>query len=163
VASFLDGMAGSIYAGFKGQLRKGVIVRNVSGGLDSHGRPNGAILIGAPVEGFPDDYSEFFRAQAGIPATDLKVNLFAASIAGLRPQKDDRVRFDFPATASQPAYSQWYQLRAAATDPATVLWVCRGYAVARAPDSFQLDLAALLQALAETVNEDMPEIDDNGS
>lgn len=131
MASFLDGMAGSIYAGFKGKLRKGVIRRLAGGGgLDGHGRPQGQAPTLHAVEGFQDDYSDFTRANAGIPANAVRVNLFAASIKPtLTPTKDMLVRLDFPAANGVPAHAQWFKLLGADTDPATALWVCPAFKV----------------------------------
>jgi len=131
VASFLDGMAGAIFAGFKGQLRKGVIRRlgPGAGGLDGHGRPQQPVPTLSPLEGFVDDYSDFTRAQAGIPAHDRRVNIFGASLPpGFTPRKDDMVRLDYPAANGAPARAEWYQLRERImTDPAKALWLCQSF------------------------------------
>jgi len=145
-------MARDIDRAFKGRLRTGVIVRNVAGALDGHGRPSGAVPIGAAVRCFVDDFSQFYKASAGINATDMRVNLFGASIEGLQPRKDDRVRIDYPAANGLPARSQWYQLRGATVDPANALWQCTAYEIQTGPSNYQVDLAALLAALADAAN-----------
>jgi hypothetical protein len=123
-------MAGSIYAGFKGKLRTGVIRRlGAAAGLDGHGRPSGAAPILHSIEGFEDDYSAFRRAQEGIPRTSLKLCIFAASIdpvlPGGAPSKDMMARLDYPAAGGQPARSVWYRLKDRIdTDPARALWEC---------------------------------------
>jgi hypothetical protein len=125
----LDGLDRSIYAGFKGQLLKGQLRRLVaaeSAGLDAFGDPNAPVPVLYDLEGFTDEYSDFYRANAGIPDTDLKVNVFGASCA-VRPQKDDQVTFTFKGETT------WYQLRKIATDPARVLWVCQSFVI-RPPD-----------------------------
>lgn len=131
MVSFLDGMAGSIYAGFKGKLRSGVIRRLAGGdGLDGHGRPQGQAPTLHKLEGFQDDYSDFTRANSGIPANAVRVNIFAASIQpALNPSKDMLVRLDYPAASGAPARSQWFKLLGADTDPATALWVCPAFKV----------------------------------
>src|ERR1044072_2481398 len=88
-------LAKAIYAGFKGKLLKGVLrkmVAPVSGGLDAHGDPIGAEPALLNIEGFDEAYSAMFRAQAGIPDSDVKVNIFAQSIPGVTPSKDDTVK-----------------------------------------------------------------------
>jgi hypothetical protein len=129
VASFLDGMAGSIYAGFKGKLRAGVIRRMGAGtGLDGHGRPQNAAPIFHKMEGFDDDYSAFRRANEGIALTSLRINIFGASIDPPlpdKPTKDMLVRLDYPAANGQAAYSRWFKLKERIeTDPARALWQC---------------------------------------
>ena len=123
-------MAGAIYAGFKGKLRRGVIRRLGPGtGLDGHGRPQEPVPTLSPLEGFVDEYSNFTRAQANIPQSDRRVNIFGASLpAGYVPRKDDMVRLDYPAANGAPARSEWYQLRERIeTDPAKALWQCQSY------------------------------------
>lgn len=126
----LDGMAGSIYAGFKGQLRSGVIRRlGAAAGLDGHGRPQDRPPALHRFEGFIDDYSAFTRAQAGIPATSMRLNIFGASLpVGIIPSKDDLARVD------EPAGPRWVKLLARVdVDPAGALYQCEAQA-AVAPD-----------------------------
>ena len=128
MAGLLEGqIAKAIYDGFKGKLLKGTLTRAApdrATGLDELGDPNSTVASSWPCQGFADNYSEFFRATAGIPDTDLSVSIFAASLpAGVKPQKDDR------ATLKDRGVSTTYQLRSASTDPATALWVCRAFKV----------------------------------
>jgi hypothetical protein len=123
-------LATAIFAGFKGKLLKATLWRLVGGdssGLDGFGDDLDQAPTTWGAEGFTENYDDAYKARAGIPLTDLKVNLFAASLAtGVRPQKDDK--------ANIPAGSAaWYQLRAVKTDPATALWVCQAYACAAPP------------------------------
>ena len=116
----LDGqIASAIYAGFKNKLLKGTLRRRtaiVTMGLDELGDAVRTESTDYACQGFVDEYSEFFRATAGIPDTDLKVCVFAKSLpSGVRPLKDDLVKFG----------SVWYQLKIVNTDPATALWECR--------------------------------------
>lgn len=127
----LDGqLAKALFAGFKGKLLKGTLRRLIpsqSGGLDGLGDEIAPTPTTWPCEGFTDDYSDEFKARYGIPETDLKVCIFAQSIAAgsISPQKDDQVQI--PAGTGP-----WYQLRKAKTDPATALWTCQAYGI-RAP------------------------------
>lgn len=120
----LDGqLAQAIYNGFKGKLLKGSLRREVlgdSGGLDEFGDPVAPTPVIWTLQGFTDEYSDFFKATAFVPTTDLKVNVFAKSLQ-VRPQKDDKVSF------TQAGVVTWYQVRKVATDPATALWVCQSF------------------------------------
>lgn len=121
MAGLLSGqIADAIFKGFKGKLLKGTLRRRVvdqSVGLDDRGDPIAVEPTDYTCEGFVDEYSEFFRAQTGVPDTDSKVCIFAKSLpAGVRPIKDDLVQFN----------SQWWHLKTVGTDPATALWECRG-------------------------------------
>ncbi len=118
----LDGqLARTIYQGFRnklltGQLRKAV--PSISGGLLPNGDPIATAIVLYTCQGFVEGYSAIYKARAGIPETDSKVNVFAASLpAGVRPEKDDKVKF----------LGTWWQLRKAETDPATALWTCQAY------------------------------------
>lgn len=138
MGSFLDKMAGSIYAGFKGKLRKGVIrVPGAVTGKDAKNRPERDPPALVPFEGFEDDYSDFTRAQAGIPKTSVRLNIFGASIAtpGIKPTTDQLCRLDFPAANGQAAYVRWYKLRTRINiDPAGALWQCEAEVVEAPPD-----------------------------
>lgn len=118
----LDQLADKIYAGFKNKLHTGLIrqVSNAtSGGLDQYGDPIDTGTTDTACQGFTDQYSDFFRMQAGIPETDLKVCLFASSMTGITPAKDDKVKLN----------DVWYQLRKVETDPATALFVCQAFQI----------------------------------
>lgn len=128
----LDGqLAKAIYAGFKGRLSKGRLLRlNVadSGGLDALGDPVATSPSLFRLEGFSDKYSDFSRAQAGIPDTDVKVCIFGASLpSGIRPLKDDKVGL------TKAGVETWYQLRKDGVDPADALWECQGYVIPTPP------------------------------
>jgi hypothetical protein len=121
VSGLLEGqIADAIYAGFKGKLLVGTLWRSVpaiSGGLDARGDPEIIDPVSWRCQGFVDGYDAAYRARAGIPETDSKVCIFAQSIPGVRPAKDDKVLFR----------GEWWQLRSVATDPATALWVCQAF------------------------------------
>lgn len=129
----LDGdLAGSIYQGFKGSLSRGIVRRTVvptETALDPLGDPEAAVPQDTSIEGFAENYSRFSQAQIGIPATDLKLNIFAASAPGFTPVVGDRVRLD--RRVGSTVVSQWYQIRGPVNiDPADVLWVCQSFEVA---------------------------------
>ena len=110
-----------IYQGFKNKLLKGTLYRNVPGGtLDDHGDPITSSPISWSVQGFTDLYSEFYRAQAGIPETDEQMNIFGGSLpVGITPTKDDIVEFR----------GNFYQLRQMSTDPALALYTGRAFRI----------------------------------
>lgn len=132
MAGLLDGgLARSIYQGFRGKLLKGVIHQLVvpdGTQLDGHGDPETVAPLITKLEGFPEGYSRFTKAQAGIPTTDLKLNIFAASMPGITPAIGNQVRLDRKAGARTIA--TWYQIRGPVEiDPAGVLWVCQSFEI----------------------------------
>ncbi|WEX10283.1 hypothetical protein [Chelativorans sp. AA-79] len=113
-------LAKAIYAGFKGKLLAGQLRQQSSGGVDEYGDPIPGPVTLYAMQGFTDEYDDAYRARAGIPETDLIVNIFAQSLpAGIQPGKDDKAQF----------LGQWYQLRGVKTDPATALWVCQAFRI----------------------------------
>lgn len=125
MAGILDGsLAEQIYKGFKGKLLIGTIRQYSapeSGALDAFGDPIELIETDTRIEGFTEDYDDQYMANAGIPTTDLKVNIFGKSCPGVIPGKDDKVRF------RQGGVDTWYQLRRVRTDPAGALYVCQAF------------------------------------
>lgn len=122
----LDGpLASAIYAGFKGRLSQGRLLRmQDAAGVDDMGDATGETPVLFRLEGFEDKYSDFFRAGAGIPDTDLKVCIFGASLpTGTRPLKDDRVEL------TRAGVKTWYQLRKDGVDPAGALWECQAFVI----------------------------------
>ena len=115
----LDGdIAKQIFAGFKGLLLKGKIRQEVVSGVDANGDPVTSV-VETSIEGFLDEYSEFYKASAGIPDTDFKANFFAQSAASVTPTRDDKIFLG----------GKWCQVRKVNTDPATALWTCQVFQV----------------------------------
>lgn len=119
MASFLEGqLRNAIANGFKGKLLVGTLTRMVRGGVDEYGDP-----ISTPnefrVEGFVDQYSDAYKAQAGIPAQDVKIILIAGNSA-TQPQKEDNISF-----AGYPTY----QVREVKTDPAKATWELQSFGI----------------------------------
>lgn len=118
----LDGdLRQSIYDAFKGKLLSGEVRRKVrpsSGANDAHGDPVEVDEQIWSVEGFPDNFSRFTRAQAGIPDSTVKVCVFAQSAPSWGPHKDDLVRLGL----------QWFKLGGGPLeiDPAGALWTLDG-------------------------------------
>lgn len=121
MTGLLEGeIANAIYQGFKGKLLKGTLTRKIADEeveLDKLGDPKNTEPTVWQVEGFTDAYSRFTKATAGIPDTDLRVNIFAKSLpTGVRPEMDDVVYFN----------GEHYILRASIeVDPAGALWQCQ--------------------------------------
>mgnify|MGYP001081321267 CR=1 FL=1 len=76
-----------------------------------------------PMEGFTDNYSEAFMVAAQIPESSVKVCIFAPSLKGARPGKDDKVKF------TRGGVVEWYQIRKAKIDPAGALWECESFMI----------------------------------
>jgi hypothetical protein len=133
VGLFDGQIASAIYAGFKGKtlvcaLRTTRVAS--SGGLDALGDPLALSPTTYPCEGFDDAYSDAYKLAAGIPLTDVKVNIFAKSLPdGVRPGKDDI------ASVTRAGVVSWFQLRKADIDPAGALWVCQAYKIAAPSDA----------------------------
>ena len=121
MAGLLTGkIAKAIFNGFKGKLLSGELRRETPVPiLDEFGDPTDETVAYFAIEGFTDEFSDFYRAQANIPDTDLIVAIFAQSSPGLVPNKDDIVTFK----------GKWYQLRAQKVDPADALFECRAFEI----------------------------------
>lgn len=114
MVSFLDlsQMRVKIANGFRGKLLVGVLTRVGADTVDGYGDPVPGASQTFRVEGFADEYSEVYKAQAGIPFGDSKVTLIAG-LMSTDPLKDDYVQFpNFPR----------FQVRSVKTDPAKAAW-----------------------------------------
>jgi hypothetical protein len=127
----LDGsLAQSIYDGFKGQLLTATYRERVvpdSGGTDELGDPQDVADVEHDCEGFVDLYSATTRAQAGIPATDLQLNIFAKSMDGVVPQRDGI--FEITGPVGSIYLGKWYQVRNRDVDPAGALWQLQSFEI----------------------------------
>lgn len=70
------------------------------------------------MEGFVDVYTAFYKAQAGIPASDVKILIIAGSLS-IEPRKDDQVQFR----------GTWYQVRQLGTDPGIATWELQSFKI----------------------------------
>jgi hypothetical protein len=113
-------IAKAIYKGFKGKLLKGVLTRNVPGGtLDAFGDPVASSAQTFAFEGFAENFTAFYRANAGIPDGDVSILILAQSVKTV-PTKDDRVTIR----------GAVYQLRQQVEqDPANATYRWAGYVV----------------------------------
>lgn len=132
----LDGdLARSIYQGFRGRLLGGVIRRdaapeNVT--LDAYGDPETTEPTVLPIEGFDENYSAFSRAQAGIPDTDVAINIMGYPLGDFRPAEKDLIRLDRKA-ANGAVTSRWFEVRRVSVDSAGAMWTCQSFET-EAPD-----------------------------
>lgn len=118
MTSLLDGgLARLIGRAVNNLMLDGVLTRGVSTTADERGNPE-ETDDEFPCRGFTENYSATYRATAGIPSTDLAVNILAASIA-TTPMIDDRVTMR----------GATYRIRSVTTDPAHALWVCQAFQV----------------------------------
>lgn len=108
-----------VAAAFRGQLLACTLRRVPSTAVDASGDP----VPGAPLtwsfDGIVDTFSAMFAAQAGIPATDVRVLIIAGSL-GTVPEQDDQVR----------VRAEWFQLRRLVErDPANATYVFAGFRI----------------------------------
>lgn len=113
-------IAKAIFKGFKGKLLKGVLTRTTPGStLDSNGDPTGVTTATFGFEGFAENFTAFYRANAGIPDGDVSILILAQSIKTV-PNKEDRVTLR----------GATYQLRKLVEDdPANATYRWAGYVV----------------------------------
>lgn len=120
MASLLDAIPKQIFSGFRGKLLPATLTVITSSGVSSTGDATTLTETDYTCEGFLENYNEYYRAQAGIPNTDLKWNVFAASLpAGIEPSRDDKVKFR----------GDTYRIRTVETDPAKALWYGRAFKI----------------------------------
>lgn len=107
--SILDDLAGDVFAALSGELRTGTLRREIPGsGVDEFGDPLPGTVETYPFEGARDAYARDFAATAGIPGSDARLMILAASIT-VDPKPGDQVNFE----------GAWWQVRAIeAIDPA---------------------------------------------
>lgn len=111
----LGGLRARVNAAFAGQLIPAELIRKLSApGLDPLGDPIVTTTERTAVQAVVDDYSDFFRATAGIPDTDVKLILIGCQ----QPCKDDIVEL---------CDGRQYQVRSVRTDPAQAHWEARAY------------------------------------
>lgn len=109
----------AIYAGFKGLLLTGTL-RRASPNPTVDGKGDATYSYDThSVEGIVDTFSEYQKAKAGIPESDVKILILAGSTS-LTPQKDDQLKFR----------TTWYQARAVETDPAGATWTIQAFVIA---------------------------------
>jgi len=114
--TLFDTIAKQIYAGFKGKLLTGTLSRSEGSGADEYGDPTSVVTTEYSCQGFIEDYSLYYRASAGIPDGDVRITLFAQSLA-VTPTKDDKITMR----------DQQYQVRQVRSDPAQATWELQAF------------------------------------
>lgn len=117
----LDGQIRSaIWKGFKGKLLKGTLTRTVpSVAVNEYGDPISTTPQTFTLEGFVENFSAYYRAQAGIPDTDVKLLVFAESVS-TEPTKDDVISF---------RGTRYQVRRILEIDPALATYQLQGYKI----------------------------------
>jgi len=108
-----------VHKGFQGKLLVGTY-RYPTGGssLNAKGDISNEMYLTTTCNGIVEKYSDFIRATAGIPDSDVKVLIIQKSLS-VTPQKDHQVKFR----------DIWYQLRSVEKDPANATWVMRAFII----------------------------------
>jgi hypothetical protein len=115
MASLLESqLRKAIAKGFKGKLLKGTLWRSGATTVNTLGDDVPATPQTFSFEGFREDYSQFYRAQTGIPDTDCKV-VIIAGLCATTPSKDDKLQLR----------GQWFQIRRVRGDPAGATHECQ--------------------------------------
>lgn len=114
MTSFLPQIRTKIGKAFKSRLLSGTLSREgqqiwVNNKLQDSGVTN------YTVEGFPDNYTQMYRTQSGIPEGDSRIILIAAN-SQVAPQKDDTITFSGFGT---------FKVRSVMTDPAMAHYDCQ--------------------------------------
>ena len=78
----------SVTKSLKGRLACGVLTRSVATTVNDFGDPSITEKQTFPFEGLRSDFSALYRAQAGIPDTDVQILILAGTLK-TTPQKDD--------------------------------------------------------------------------
>lgn len=80
----------AIANGFRGKLLNGTLTKvNTTGRNPANGDPI-TTSVSYPVQGFRDVYTQFYRAQAGIPDEDVRITLIAG-LCGAEPNIGDKI------------------------------------------------------------------------
>jgi hypothetical protein len=115
----IDTIAKQIAAGFKGKLNVATLRRDVpNDGVDDLGDPLPAFHREYGFEGIIDTYSQLYKAQAGIPDTDVRILVIAGTLSTV-PLRGDQVLIK----------GGWYQVREVSKDPADATYTLQSYGI----------------------------------
>lgn len=117
MVSFLENkLRTAIAKGFKEKLLIGTISRQISSSVNEYGDPI-ETSVTYRTEGFVSNYSDVYRAQAGIPETDSKIVIILGN-SEIEPVKDDVISFpNWPS----------FRVRKVKIDPAKASAVCQSF------------------------------------
>jgi len=101
MASFLEGsLKKAVAKGFKGKLLKGIVRKVVASAVNNQGDIVPTGIRDYPFEGIRENFSAYYKAQAGIPDTDVSI-LIILGLTTTTPDKDDKIYIN----------GTWYQVR----------------------------------------------------
>lgn len=108
-------LARTIGAGFNTLFLPAVLVRDVPQVGGDPADPLPPIPANFPCKAIVEGYSDYFKANNLVNASDRKVLILATSV-GVRPKPDDRITIA----------GITFTLQDVSTDPAEAVWTCRG-------------------------------------
>jgi hypothetical protein len=115
--ALLDNVASLVYSaanGIGGTTWDITLKKAGSATVDAYGGTTPGATTDATGRGFIEDYTATARQMGGIPITDRKITIFAASMSA-SPEVGDTVT----------AESADYQIITVQRDPAAATWVCQ--------------------------------------
>ena len=125
MVSLLEGeLQRRIAKAFKGRLTLGTLRRTDSSGVDSFGDAIASTSTDIGFEGIREDFSLFYKANSGVPETDVKILILLGSMTTLiTPKEDDLIFMKTP-------WNKWYKCRRVLTiDPAAASCTLQAYEV----------------------------------
>lgn len=109
-------------AGFRGRLLVGKLRRETPATTDARGSPVPATPVDYPFEGIRDSFDASYAARAGIPLTDVKILIIAASLSSAagQPKQGDLIFIR----------NAWHKVRRImAIDPANATYTLQAFEV----------------------------------
>jgi len=101
----VSGIKTKVAAAFKGKLTLGTIRRETTVGLNALGDPTTPTVTTFSFEGIREDFSKWYKAQSGIPETDVGILVLLGSVVpATTPKQDDLIFLSAP-------WSLWYKVR----------------------------------------------------
>lgn len=112
------GIARIVNSALGSLLLPGTLRREGEISVTAYGDPSPGTAITYSFKGFYEDKSAAYRAAAGIPETDVFINIAGASCAVV-PAPDDLLYFK----------SSWWRARRVTTDPADAIYIVQCFKV----------------------------------
>jgi len=101
----VSGLKNKIAAAFKGKLTLGTLRRESFTGLDADGDPTGTTTATYTFEGIRESFTARYKAQAGIPDTDVAILILLGSCKpAVTPTQNDKIYLQAP-------WNAWFQVR----------------------------------------------------
>jgi hypothetical protein len=125
MVSLLEGqLKERIAKGFQGKLTLGTLRRVTTTGLDNKGDETSPVTTDVGFEGIRQSFSALYKAQAGIPETDVKILILLGSITtGVTPRESDMIYLKAP-------WNRWHKVRRILeTDPARASCLVQAYEI----------------------------------